>query len=163
SGLSCAAALAARGFRVTVLESRQRLGGRAGAFTDPPTGQLVDACPHVRLGGCTKPPHLPATGGVGHFPAAHTPRPLLTPHPRARPGAVCTPARGRPPAPRGRALLGAHSPPPVEKRGVAGGMLALGGARRDAAPPLLDWLFAHRQTRRTVDRFWGVVLVSALN
>ena len=33
----------------------------------------------------------------------------------------------------------------------------------DADPPLLDWLLSHRQTRRTIDRFWGVVLVSALN
>ena len=32
AGLACAAALAPRGFRVTVLESRRRLGGRAGSF-----------------------------------------------------------------------------------------------------------------------------------
>ena len=53
AGLSCAAALAARGFRVTVLESRRRLGGRAGSFADPATGQLVDACQHVSMGVCT--------------------------------------------------------------------------------------------------------------
>src|SRR5262249_4112245 len=35
--------------------------------------------------------------------------------------------------------------------------------RRPAARPLLDWLLAHRQTRRTIERFWTVVLVSALN
>ena len=42
AGLSATVALARRGFRLTVLESRQRLGGRAGSFTDPSTGQLVD-------------------------------------------------------------------------------------------------------------------------
>jgi squalene-associated FAD-dependent desaturase len=36
-------------------------------------------------------------------------------------------------------------------------------SRPDDDPPLLDWLLAHGQTRRTIDRFWGVVLVSALN
>jgi len=43
AGLSAAAALAPRGFRVTVLESRQRLGGRAGSFADAASGQLIDA------------------------------------------------------------------------------------------------------------------------
>ena len=33
----------------------------------------------------------------------------------------------------------------------------------DADPPFRDWLLAHRQTERTIDRFWGLVLVSALN
>jgi squalene-associated FAD-dependent desaturase len=30
-------------------------------------------------------------------------------------------------------------------------------------PPLLPWLLRHGQTRRIIDRFWGLVLVSALN
>jgi squalene-associated FAD-dependent desaturase len=42
-------------------------------------------------------------------------------------------------------------------------MLALLRANAEDDPPLLDWLLTHRQTRRTIDRFWGVVLVSALN
>src|SRR5262249_37496731 len=36
-------------------------------------------------------------------------------------------------------------------------------APADADPPFLDWLQGHRQTQRTIDRFWGLVLVSALN
>src|SRR5204863_6161080 len=35
------------------------------------------------------------------------------------------------------------------------------GAEDD--PPFLPWLMRHGQTRRTIDRFWGLVLVSALN
>jgi squalene-associated FAD-dependent desaturase len=42
-------------------------------------------------------------------------------------------------------------------------MLALVRESPDADPPARDWLLAHRQTDRTIDRFWGVVLVSALN
>ena len=54
AGLAAAARLATTGHRVTVLESRQRLGGRAGSFTDPHSGQLVDACQHVSMGCCTE-------------------------------------------------------------------------------------------------------------
>src|SRR5947208_13098111 len=73
AGLAAAAALGPRGFRVTVLESRQRLGGRAGSFADPETGQLVDACQHVSLGCCTNLAHFLRTAGVGH-PLAPQPR-----------------------------------------------------------------------------------------
>src|SRR6516164_2222771 len=53
AGLAAATALAPRGFRVTILESRGRLGGRAGSFVDPASGQLTDACQHVSMGCCT--------------------------------------------------------------------------------------------------------------
>ena len=39
AGLAAATALAPRGIRVTVLESRNRLGGRAGSFVDVGSGQ----------------------------------------------------------------------------------------------------------------------------
>src|SRR5262249_54332679 len=54
AGLAAAQALAPRGFNVTVLESRNRLGGRAGSFTDSTSGQLLDACQHVSMGCCTE-------------------------------------------------------------------------------------------------------------
>jgi squalene-associated FAD-dependent desaturase len=50
AGLSAAAALAAAGVRVTVLEARPSLGGRASAFTDPATGERVDNGQHLLLG-----------------------------------------------------------------------------------------------------------------
>ena len=49
AGLSAACALAARGVRVTVLEARPTLGGRATAFTDPATGERVDNGQHVLI------------------------------------------------------------------------------------------------------------------
>ena len=54
AGLAAAVSLAGRGCRVTILESRPRLGGRASSFTDPVSGQLVDACQHVSMGCCTE-------------------------------------------------------------------------------------------------------------
>ncbi len=160
AGLAAAVALAPRGFRVTVLEARPRLGGRAGSFTDPATGQLVDACQHVSMGCCTNFAYFCRTVGVDKFLA---PQPRLT---------FVTPDRRRSvfkadpwPVPfhLGRALLGAHYLTPVEKLRVAWGMAALLCESPDADPPLLEWLTRHGQTDRTIGRFWGVVLVSALN
>ena len=50
AGLSAASALAERGARVLVLEARPRLGGRATAFRDGSTGELVDNGQHVLFG-----------------------------------------------------------------------------------------------------------------
>jgi squalene-associated FAD-dependent desaturase len=50
AGLSAAVRLAKRGAQVVVLEARSRLGGRATAFHDRETGELVDNGQHVLLG-----------------------------------------------------------------------------------------------------------------
>ena len=50
AGLSAAVRLARHGARVLVLEARSRLGGRATAFHDRETGELVDNGQHVLLG-----------------------------------------------------------------------------------------------------------------
>jgi zeta-carotene desaturase len=50
SGLRAAVELAARGARVTVLEAKSIIGGRATAFVDPQTGERVDNGQHVLLG-----------------------------------------------------------------------------------------------------------------
>jgi zeta-carotene desaturase len=50
AGLRAAVALAARGARVCVLESKAVLGGRATSFNDPQTGERVDNGQHVLLG-----------------------------------------------------------------------------------------------------------------
>src|SRR5437773_9584167 len=66
AGLAAAVALAPRGFDVTLLEARNRLGGRAGSFQDAATGQLVDACQHVSMGCCTNLAHFCRTLGIDH-------------------------------------------------------------------------------------------------
>ena len=50
AGLSAAVRLVRGGARVLVLEARSRLGGRATAFPDRETGELVDNGQHVLLG-----------------------------------------------------------------------------------------------------------------
>src|SRR5438874_7274575 len=50
AGLAAATALAQAGRRVIVLEARGELGGRATAFADRETGELVDNGQHVLIG-----------------------------------------------------------------------------------------------------------------
>jgi hydroxysqualene dehydroxylase len=50
AGLSAAVALAERGVRVTVLEGKPALGGRAYSFADSDTGDFVDNGQHVLMG-----------------------------------------------------------------------------------------------------------------
>lgn len=47
AGLSCAVALSDRGLAVTVLESGERLGGRASSWRDGQSGDTVDIGPHI--------------------------------------------------------------------------------------------------------------------
>ena len=160
AGLAAAVALSQQGVRVTVLESRQRLGGRAGSFVDATTGQLVDACQHVSMGCCTNLAHFCRTVGVDH---------LLEPQPTLyfmTPDARVSRFKSDPwPAPfhLGRALASAHYLTMAEKLRVGYGLLMMLREPESADPPLLPWLLRHKQTPRTIDRFWGVVLTSALN
>jgi hydroxysqualene dehydroxylase len=50
AGLAAAVDLTGRGARVLVLEGRPGLGGRATAFVDPETGEVVDNGQHVLIG-----------------------------------------------------------------------------------------------------------------
>src|SRR5512134_2651692 len=50
AGLAAATKLADEGARVLVLDSRPQLGGRATAFADRETGELVDNGQHVLFG-----------------------------------------------------------------------------------------------------------------
>ncbi len=160
AGLAAAAALAPRGYAVTVYESRPRLGGRASSFTDPASGQTIDACQHVSMGCCTSFHHLCETVGVRHLLA---PQPTLyfqTPDGRiSRFKADPWPA----PLHLGRALASAHYLTASDKLGIGYALLRMLAEPPDADPPLREWLKKHRQSDRAIDRFWGVVLTSALN
>jgi squalene-associated FAD-dependent desaturase len=159
AGLAAAQALAAHGFRVTILEARQRLGGRAGSFTDATTGQLIDACQHVSMGCCTNFAHFCQTVGIAHLIQPQRTLYFMTPDRRV------SQFRADPwPAPLhlARSFFAAHYLSPTDKLRIG---WALGRLQPETAddPPFLDWLQRHRQTQRCIDRFWGLVLTSALN
>jgi squalene-associated FAD-dependent desaturase len=54
AGLAAAVGLARAGARVTLLERRPFLGGRAYSFRDPTTGDVVDNGPHALMGAYTE-------------------------------------------------------------------------------------------------------------
>jgi squalene-associated FAD-dependent desaturase len=160
AGLAAAAALGTRGFDLTLLEARPRVGGRASSFIDSASGQMIDTCQHVSMGCCTNFDHFCRTLGIAHL---LQPQPVLwfrTPDRRTSRFAA-----GPLPAPLHLAgsFLRAHYLRPSEKVRIAWGLARLQRTSPEADPPFLDWLMRHRQTPRTVSRFWGLVLVSALN
>jgi squalene-associated FAD-dependent desaturase len=160
AGLAAASVLAPRGFRVTLLESRNRLGGRAGSFTDSTTGQLVDACQHVSMGCCTNLAHFCRTVGIDHFLAPQPRLWFMTPDHRVSPFfADLLPA----PLHLARTFFFAHYLSFFEKAAIAWGLLCLARERAEADGPFLPWLRHHGQPARAIERFWNVVLVSALN
>jgi squalene-associated FAD-dependent desaturase len=160
AGLAAATALAPVGFQVTLLESRNRLGGRASSFSDPSTGQLIDNCQHVSMGCCTNLAHFWRTIGIDH---------LICPEPRlyfmTPDGLVSEFAADPVPAPFHlfRSFLSNHYLSLAEKARIAWGLLCLRFADDEHDPPFADWLARHRQTPRTIALFWGLVLTSALN
>src|SRR5262245_23728445 len=160
AGLAAASVLAPRGNRVTILEARNRPGGRAGSFTDAASGQLLDACQHVSMGCCTNLAHFCRTVGIAHLLEPQRTLYFVTADRRVSHfGADRLPA----PLHLARSFLRAHYLSLAEKWRIARALLRLRFARLDHDPPFRTWLDQHGQTPHTIERFWGVILTSALN
>jgi zeta-carotene desaturase len=63
AGMACGVRLAEQGVKVTLLETRKKLGGRATSFQDVRSGRWLDNCQHVVLGCCTN--YLDLLGRLG--------------------------------------------------------------------------------------------------
>ncbi len=160
AGLATATALAPFGFQITLLESRGRLGGRAGSFQDAETGQLIDACQHVSMGCCTNFAHFCRTVGIAHHLRTQPELYFMTPDRQvSRFQADGLPA----PLHLARSFWRAHYLSLTDKLRIAWGLVCLQRKEPAEDPPFQEWLESHGQTARTVQRFWSVVLTSALN
>jgi squalene-associated FAD-dependent desaturase len=163
AGLSSAVALADAGLQVRLIEKRPHLGGRATSYTLP-DGSEVDNCQHVTLGCCTNLADFYERVGAGDKIRYYDKLYFVD-------------AQGR-----RSTIQAAPLPPPLhmmpsflffgaltfaDKRGIANAMLAI--ATAGGNPPdlegvsMLDWLVRMKQTRSAIERYWRVVLVSALD
>lgn len=162
AGLAAAVALHQAGRRVTLIEARNRLGGRATSFTDPATGERIDNCQHVVLGCCTSLIDFYTRLGVAekiewhehmHFVSAEGHVDVL------RASLLAAPLHLAPSLLRFRAYNLA------EKFALARAMKAIASADRRSLAHLTfrEWLSQHEQSDRLIRRFWDVVIVSACN
>ena len=161
AGMSAACALAEAGFSVRLVERRGYLGGRASSYLHPGVGEVIDNCQHVLFGCCTNLQGFYQRIGVEdriHWTSAMT---MIEPGGRESKLGPCwlpAPLHGLP------RLLAARAFSLRDK-------LALGRAFRammnpippDSTESLGDWLRGHRQTPGALDRFWRLVIASALN
>lgn len=170
AGLAASVALTQAGVKVTLLESRPRLGGRASSFEDSATGELIDNCQHVAMGCCTNFRHFCRVTGLDssfRFEEQLTFVGPLDPSGQQRPEFcrfAATPFLSAP-YHLGLALwrlcyLSWH-----DKFAIGRGLFTLLCIRpsRDDRTTFADWLRRHRQPASAVEYFWNVVLVSALS
>jgi squalene-associated FAD-dependent desaturase len=161
AGLAAASALVGRGLRISLIESRPRLGGRASSFLDPATGQPVDNCQHVSMACCTNLADFCFRVGTGGLFRREPTVNFLGPD-----GRLSRLRAGVLPAPlhlAGSFLLARYLRW-SDKLRVAHGLACLARERDDRpGESFADWLLRHRQNVRTINLYWATVLVSALN
>jgi squalene-associated FAD-dependent desaturase len=162
AGLAAGVALADHGLRVSLLEKNPRLGGRATSY-QLPTGEYIDNCQHVTLRCCTNLEDFYRRAGVLNciryyddlfFADSKGGRAVI--HPSRLPAPfhlLLSFAKFRFLSLQGKYSIG---------RALLQ-ILRTGGAPPDKAMTMLDWLRNQKQPDAAIDRFWRVVLVSALN
>jgi squalene-associated FAD-dependent desaturase len=166
AGLAAGVALADAGCRVRLFEQRPYLGGRATSYVLP-NGEHVDNCQHVTLGCCTNLEdfykRVGAAGKIKFFDR------LVFLDPQGMTGIMKADFLPAPVHMTGSFLFFAPLAYP-DKLSIARALAAIlvaGGRPKDAyaARPIsmMAWLQRHKQTSTAIERFWRVVLVSALN
>ena len=161
AGLAAGCALAQAGFRVTLFERRPYLGGRASSYQHPGTGEVVDNCQHVLLGCCTN--LVDFYRRIGVEEKIRWFERLVFVEPGGRQSAI-SPTWLPAPLHTAPSFLLAPSLGLRDKLAIARAMLAIArGVSDDGHENFQHWLERHGQTSGAVERFWKVVLVSALN
>jgi zeta-carotene desaturase len=173
AGLSAAVRLASQGARVLVVEARPGLGGRATAFSDPETGELVDNGQHALFGCYHETFAFLRTLGTDHLVRLDEQLEIEVidrdgRHSRLRSMKLPPPLH----------LLGGLLRWPALSWRDRAAALLIGPALQRAArrhargePPaeeeqqqtVREWLQAHRQTSRLCELLWEPLAVAALN
>jgi zeta-carotene desaturase len=161
AGLSAGCALADAGYRVTVLERRPYVGGRASSYEHPGTGEVIDNCQHVLIGRCTN--LIDFYRRLGVSDAIRWYRQFTFVEPGGRQSVLGSSGL---PAPLHSmpSFLSAHAFTWEDKEAIARGLLQfVWGLPPDSDESFAEWMERHEQTHGAIERFWKPVLVSALN
>lgn len=169
AGLSAAVRLVEQGARVLVVEERHRLGGRATAFPDPATGEIVDNGQHALFGCYRETFAFLKAIGAEHDVALDDCLEIEIVDRDGRRSRLTTPA-WRPPLHlvggllRWRALGFADRVAAV-RMGRALRALRSNGPRWTALGSVTasEWLRQMRQTRGITELLWEPLVVAALN
>jgi squalene-associated FAD-dependent desaturase len=160
AGLATAAALTGAGKRVTVLERKPYVGGRAYSYEHPALGEVVDS-QHVLLGCCTNLIELCEQAGSADRIRWYDKQTFLEPN-----GNVSTIEASDLPAPL-------HFAPSFaalstmgwkDKAGMARGLMEFfRGYPAEDNESVEQWLKRTRQTERSIRHFWNPILMATLN
>lgn len=169
AGLSAACLLAERGVRVTVLEKKPHLGGRAYSFKDPESGESVDNGQHLFMG-CYRQTRA-FLQKIGTAPLLKFPAGLRVDYADAAGRRDVLSCPGVLPAPLHLAwgLWGLRGLSLREKWGLRRLDAALRPVRTGAVPCELDrltvrqWLDSLGQSARVQERFFDPIALGALN
>ena len=161
AGMSAACALAEAGLSVHLVERRGYLGGRASSYLHPGVNEVIDNCQHVLFGCCTNLVGFYRRIGVDdriHWTSEMT---MIEPGGRRSllgPSWLPAPLHGLP------KLLSAHAFSLADKFALARAFSALmRPVPASSTESLGAWLKRNGQTQGAIERFWRLVIASALN
>lgn len=159
--MSAACALAEAGFRVQLVEQRSYLGGRASSYLHPGVDEVIDNCQHVLFGCCTNLSGFYKRIGVFDKIGWTNEMTMIEPSGRRSvlgPSALPAPFHGLP------KLLSAQAFTRADKFALARAFRQLlRPVPSSSTETLSAWLQRNGQTRGSVERFWRLVIASALN
>jgi squalene-associated FAD-dependent desaturase len=166
AGMSAACALAEAGFQVRLLERRSYLGGRASSYLHPGVNEVIDNCQHVLFGCCTN--LVGFYERIGAMDQIHWTSDMTMIEPGGRrsrlgpsglgPFGLPAPLHGLP------KLMTAKAFTWRDKKALGRAFRALlKPVPKDSTESLGAWLRRNGQTQGALDRFWRLVIASALN
>lgn len=163
AGIAASVSLAESGFKVTLLEKRPFLGGRASSFRDAESGELMDECQHGTMRCCTNLANLLERLGVHELIRYHNELNFLDGD-----GVRSIIYGSGLPAPMhtGFSFLTFGSLTIADKIGIGRALLAMLVSKPNPtwdAMSLAEWFRTHPQTPQSIRRFWRPILVSACN
>jgi zeta-carotene desaturase len=152
---------------VQLVEQRGYLGGRASSYLHPGVNEVIDNCQHVLFGCCTN--LLGFYRRIGVAERIHWTSEMTMIEPGGRRSQLGPFEMGpvRLPAPLHSApsFLNAKAFTLADKLALSRAMRAMmkPEALVDSRESLGDWLRRHKQTEGAINRFWRLVIASALN